>query len=589
MTSELTSFCKQSENIDMQMLIRMLLSCLVDSDYLDTEAFMSNKDISLPQNENQMQILHATLLEHINEIESTCVKNEINDIRHFIVSQCQVASTTERGVFSLTVPTGGGKTLSSMVWAISHALKHSMDRIIIAIPYTSIIEQTAAIFKNIFGEENVIEHHSLVENRDEESDTTKHNIENWDAPIVVTTNVQLFESLFSHKPSKVRKLHNICNSVIILDEAQALPITLLNPIIESLRILVRKFGCSLLISTATQPALGQEHRGINPKARLKGFSNITEIIPQKANLFESMKRTEVVSDEACKSYDDIVEDLCKHEKVLCIVNSKKDAYEIYRRLSKVEENVFHLSKNMYPLHIKDTIDNIKQSLKCPDCSNLKVISTQLIEAGVDIDFPVVFRQEAGLDSIIQAAGRCNREGKLALGKVFVFRIKDRPPFPGLMARGNDARISMYNHNDIHNPKIIEEYYSRLYGRCNSFDEITVKNVKQKVSELLNCRPYYQTVGENFKLISDNTISIIIACRENSKYLTLLKEGKVNKALLRKLSSFSVGIREYTFRNLLKQGMIECYPNDFYVIENPLFYGETGLKIYNETLEEVFIL
>lgn len=589
MTAELTSFSKNSERIDIQMLIRMLLSCLVDADYLDTDAFMSDKKISLHQNEDQMQILHNTLLEHINKIEQTCDKNEINDIRHSIVLQCQAASAANRGVFSLTVPTGGGKTISSMVWAISHALKHGMDRIIVAIPYTSIIEQTAAIFKNIFGEENVIEHHSLVENRDKESDLTKHSIENWDAPIIVTTNVQLFESLFSHKPSKVRKLHNICNSVIILDEAQALPISLLNPIIGCLKSLVRKFGCSLLISTATQPALEKEHSGIRPMVKLEGFSAITEIIPKNADLFEAMQRTEVITDETCKSYDEIVEDLLRYEKVLCIVNSKKDAYEIYSRLSKVEDNVYHLSKNMYPLHIKDTIEKIKQSLKNQDCSNLKVISTQLIEAGVDIDFPVVFRQEAGLDSIIQAAGRCNREGKLALGKVIVFRIKDRPPFPGLIARGNDARISMSNHNDIHNPQIIAEYYSRLYSRCNSFDEIKVKNVKQKVSELLDGPPYFQTVGENFKLISDNTISIIIKCRENSKYLALLKEEKVNKALLRKLSSFSVGVREYTFNNLKKQGMIECYPNDFYVIENPLFYGETGLKIYNETLEEVFIL
>lgn len=593
--SEICEFSTNSNSFDAQMMIRMLFSCLVDADYTDTEAFMIDKSELLTIQPSGLDVLSNKLLSHIQRVEATCTPCEINDIRHYILEQCTKASNLDRGVYSLSVPTGGGKTISSMVWAIFHALKNGMERVIVAIPFTSIIEQTAQIFRNIFGDEAVLEHHSLMDidsytsnSEYNSNEAVRRKIGNWDAPIIVTTNVQLFESLFSHKTSKARKLHNICNSVIILDEAQALPVSLINPIVESLNSLVRKFGCSVLISTATQPALGRQHIGTLPTTRLNGFDKIQEIIPSEAKLFERMNRTVVTNINDSMSYDEIAGEMQRHPKVLCIVNSRKDAYEIYRRLPQ-NGNSFHLSKNMYPAHIKNAIQDIRDLLSSPNCEELKVVSTQLIEAGVDIDFPVVMRQEAGLDSIIQAAGRCNREGKLESGNVIVFKIKDRPPFPGMIARGNDARKSLSDQSDINNPMVIDEYYSKLYSRCDSFDEISIEGRKDSICKLLTGLPRFQTVGENFKLINDQTQSVIISCTENKTLLNQLRYGQVTKSLLKKLAPYVVSLRDYTLNKLVTTGVIEHWPNDFFVIENPLFYGETGIKLNDEITEEIFIL
>lgn len=593
---EIYEVLKGAKPQDAQMLIRMLFSCLVDADRLDTEAFMKGIDIPKRDNCGEMEQLYHTLLSHIRNIESSCVKSDINDIRHYIVEECLTSAQEGKGIFSLTVPTGGGKTISSMIWALRHAMEHGMERIIVAIPYTSIIEQTAQIFKSIFGDDKVIEHHSLVE-MDEEADkdeevTLKRTLENWDAPIIVTTNVQLFESLFSHRPSKCRKLHNICNSVIILDEAQALPISLLSPIVDCLDTLVRRFKCSLLISTATQPALGKEHHGHRKDVILQGFSSVKEIIPVGADLFGKMKRVNVTHLNKPRTYDEVTEEMMRHDRVLCIVNTKKDAYELYRRLPK-EGHVFHLSRDMYPAHIRREINEIKKLLKDPDCKDIRVVSTQLIEAGVDIDFPVVMRQEVGLDSIIQAAGRCNREGRMGMGEVIVYCIKDRNPCSGVMARGNAARQSLECWTEIDRLDVIEDYYTRLYSRCDSFDQIKVKSGAyagdRSVRELLNHCPYFQTVGENFKLIDENTRSIIVKCEENEEDVQRLKCGIVNKHLMRRLAAYSVGVRDHTFKKMVSEGMIELYPNDFYVMENPYFYGDTGIKINEETTEDIFIL
>lgn len=580
------------ERRDFHMTVRMLFSSLVDADYLDTEAFMSQRPYIKPR--NQTAELFEALKLHVAKIEESSRKSDINDIRHFIAEQCLAASQSQRGIFSLTVPTGGGKTISSLVWAIAHALKNGMERIIVAIPYTSIIEQTAQILRSIFGEDAVLEHHSLMdlESNDNEYNGSVRSIRqktgNWDAPIIVTTNVQLFESLFSHKPSKTRKLHNICNSVIILDEAQALPVSLLNPIMDSLDTLVRRFNCSVLISTATQPVLGREHCGTLPNIKMRGFKAIKEIIPPNADLFGKMKRVDVSYIDKPMTYDEIAESIMNQGNVLCIVNTQRDAYEIYKRLPQ-NESTIHLSKNMYPVHIKRQIGKIKQLLKSPRCSKLKVVSTQLIEAGVDIDFPVVMRQEAGLDSIIQAAGRCNREGKMACGNVTVFRIEGRTPPPGMIARGNDARRSMPNQTDIHNPLVIEDYYTRLYRRCDTFDRIEVDNRKQSVCELLYGAPQFETVGNAFRLINDCTRPIIISCDDNIADIDALKAGNISKSLLKRLSLYSVSVREYTFNKLLERGMVECWHESFYVLENRLFYGDTGIRLDEDIAQEVFII
>lgn len=587
LNDELHPYLKDGDLLGRQMGIRMLFSCLVDADYMDTDAFMNQRAIN--KEYLSLEQLNDILTKYIHHLESTSHPSEINEIRHSILENCLSKSLQPRGVYSLSVPTGGGKTISSMVWAVSHAIKHGMDRIIVAIPFTSIIQQTANIFREIFGDENVIEHHSLAE---VDNDTNKLCVTNWDAPIVVTTNVQLFESLYSHKPSKCRKLHNIANSVIILDEAQALPVSMLNPIVKSLDILTKSFGCSVLLSTATQPALGGIHTGTLRTTIFTGFKRVTEIIPDVKALFSKMKRTEVTEIPENLSYDEIANEILKHPKVLCIVNTRKDAYEIYRRLSG-STNTFHLSKNMYASHIQSHLTDIKNMLKDSQCETLRLISTQLIEAGVDIDFPVVLRQEAGLDSIIQAAGRCNREGKHKVGVVKVFKIKDRNPCPGLMTKGNSARKALSNPADIHNPAVISQYYENLYSRCTSFDTIKIKElgttIEHQTCKLLLDGGHFETVGKNFRLIDDNSRSIIIACHAPEHLISMIKNDCISKTLLQQLSAYTVSIPEYTYKKLLKDGCIEELSNGHALMENSLYYEDTGLKVNDEIIEDLFII
>ena len=290
--------------------------------------------------------------------------------------------------------------------------------------------------RGIFGDENVLEHHSNVNLFDDENSEIRKKLklatENWDYPIVVTTNVQLFESLFSNKPSDCRKLHNLAKSVLILDEIQTLPINFLQPIVDTLDTLKKVFGTSILFTTASQPVLTGEIVGSNKLVAFEGLPEIKEIIPAEAKLHDRLRRVGLEFDETRSNYDEIAERMTKFPRVLCIVNTRNDAKEIYSRLPK-EGITLHLSRMMCPDHVRTTIEQVKTALKQDSNAIIRVVATQLIEAGVDIDFPVVFRQEAGLDSILQAAGRCNREGKMDLGTTYVFRLQ-KPLPPGFISQ-----------------------------------------------------------------------------------------------------------------------------------------------------------
>lgn len=333
--------------------------------------------------------------------------NPINLLRNEIFNDCINKSRGDRGFYSLCVPTGGGKTLSSLGFALNHAKQNGHDRIIYSLPFTSIIEQNARVYSEIFGEENVLEHHcnfnfsnEIGENEYLEKQLKyKLATENWDMPLIVTTNVQLFESMYSNKPSSARKLHNIYNSVIILDEAQVIPNEYLKPCIKALEELVRNYSCTVLFCTATQPEF--KKNGL-----IEDF-DVVEIVNDTYKLFNDLKRVdgEFIGRQSVK---DVCYKMDLHKQVLTIVNTKKHAKEIFENLSESEGN-FHLSTNMYPNHRKEVIKIIRERLK--NGEECRVVSTQLIEAGVDVDFPVVFRSIAGIDSIVQAAGRCNREGK----------------------------------------------------------------------------------------------------------------------------------------------------------------------------------
>ena len=331
----------------------------------------------------------------------------VNTLRQNVLFQCRDKAKFPRQIFSLTVPTGGGKTLSSMAFALDHAVQHGLRRVIYAIPFTSIIEQNAEVFQDILGREQVLEHHCNFKERDEPEEAAYNRrrglaAENWDTPVVVTTNVQFFESLFSNKTSRCRKLHNIARSVIVLDEAQAIPTEYLEPCLAALRELVDHYGCSVVLCTATQPAL-------DDKSNLRtALPKIQELVDNPAKLYEELCRTDV-SFIGRITDDELAGRLEEEQQVLCIVSTKPQAKALFERLQK-EEGVFHLSTNMYPQHRRRVLDSIRKRLK--EKKSCRVVSTSLVEAGVDLDFPVVYRAMAGLDSIAQAAGRCNREGKM---------------------------------------------------------------------------------------------------------------------------------------------------------------------------------
>lgn len=395
--------------------IRMLYSCLVDADFLDTESFMKNGDTGRNSGES-METLQNRLEKHISEWLKNTDTDTINGRRTEILKNCIKEGKQKEGIFRLTVPTGGGKTLASLAFALEHAVKNHKDRIIYVIPYTSIIEQNAQVFREILGEDNVLENHCNVDyESSEEFKPMQLASENWDKPVVVTTNVQFFESLFANKSSKCRKLHNIANSVVILDEAQMLPMDYLKPCTAMLQELVDGYRTSIVLCTATQPTLD---------AFFRENALIKELCPRMEEQFQFFQRVNYQNLGKIR-WDDLLEKLKRENNALCIVNTKKAAQMIYKEIDG--EGIYHLSTSMYPKHRKRVLKEIRERLK----NNEKciVISTSLVEAGVDLDFVRVYRQIAGLDSMIQAAGRCNREGKRKLSEsmVYIFDLEESYP------------------------------------------------------------------------------------------------------------------------------------------------------------------
>lgn len=496
---------------------------------------------------------------------------------------------TPTGFYSLTVPTGGGKTLSSLVWAIKHAIKNGQKRVIIAIPYTSIIVQTASILRSIFGEENVLEHHSCVDPEQIKDEKLKEKMklatENWDYPIIVTTNVQLFESMFSNKPSACRKLHNIVNSVIILDEVQTLPMDYLQPIVDSLKTYNKLFNVSFLFTTASQPVLSGLIEGCNPKAAFNGIDHITEIIPDDFKLHEKLRRVKLSINDEGKNYDEVAEMLSQHKRVLCIVNTRRDAKEIYQRLSQ-EGVTLHLSKMMCPDHISETIKSIKTALKDDKNEIIRVVSTQLIEAGVDLDFPVVFRQEAGLDSILQAAGRCNREGRCGLSTTYVFSLSKEHSLPkGDIQAANSARLNLGNDHDWFAPETMTSFFKQLYCRKESFDKKDIRHYLYYPTNNLN----FQTAAKEFQLIEDDGVNVVVCWKNSIDIVQQLLVNGPSYMLMKKLSKFMVNINRTDFKALVDMGVVSEKKEGLFVVDYKQQYDEhIGLRTDNNWANEILI-
>lgn len=557
--------------------LRMLFSCLVDADFLDTEAFMDGDKAASRGGYRDLPGLLVDFDSYMAKKYATAEATPVNAIRADILRQCREKATLNPGLYSLTVPTGGGKTLSGMAFALRHAVQHKKQRIIYVIPYTSIIEQTAGIFREIFGD-NVVEHHANLD-PDKEDARSRLATENWDAPIVVTTNVQFFESLFAARAGRCRKLHNIVNSVVVLDEAQLLPPEFLQPIADVMNQLATHYGVTFVLSTATQPALGSfQSFGGKP---FRGLDKVREIMDDPDALYQKLKRVEVsVSSDlqAPRDWDSIAAELVTHPSVLCVVSRRDDARELHRLMTAKEDgkDTLHLSALMCGEHRSKVIADIKARLKRNE--PVRVISTQLVEAGVDVDFPVVYRTLAGLDSIAQAAGRCNREGKQnGLGRVVIFVPPKLAP-PGLLRQAAQISVSLLSgsESNVLGRDLAKRFFEHLYVRAPSLDKHGIHDLLTR--DARDCQIQFRTVAEKFSLIDDSAYqTFLVRYGDNDVLLGKLEKEGPQRWLMRKLQRYSVNLPKRLFAQLEKQGDVrEIWPGIYAQVGDTLYDSEVGV-------------
>jgi CRISPR-associated endonuclease/helicase Cas3 len=556
-------------------LTRMVFSTLVDADWLETETYMNGG--RKPRGEYEsIEALTQRFNLFLQRFDNP--QNAINQKRTETLKACISKAAEKQGIFTLTVPTGGGKTLASMAFALNHAVEHGLKRIIYVIPFTSIIEQNAAVFKECLGEENILEHHSNFdweqkrESPDDQTNSAMSKLrlaaENWDIPIVATTNVQFFESLFASKKSRCRKLHNLAKSVIIFDEAQMLPREYMKPCMLAVQELVQNYGASAVFCTATQPLL---------KQFLPDLLEFVELAPNPQALFDFYKRVQVKNTGKLPDAE-LLEQMNAQPQVLCIVNTRKHAKGLFDGLA--EEGRFHLSTLMCPVHRKQTFLTIRERLKNGD--TCRVVSTQVMEAGIDVDFPVGYRALAGLDSVIQAAGRVNREGKMPVGEIFVFEpetnfIKRTPIY--IKQTADVARSILRDFSaDPLSIRAINAYFETLY---NLHDDKRGFDAK----EILPCFEKsegfdFKTAAEKFKLIEDNTVAVIIPYNDiASKWVEELRYTPYPASTLRKLQSYTVNIYENEFQALNEKGVIEMVADNYAVLNDMSYYNaRTGIDL-----------
>lgn len=551
-------------------LVRMLFSCLVDADFIDTEAFMKSGKATKRGCFPNLGEMEDRLSQTLKNIQAAAPSTRVNAARKIVLQSCLRAAELPPGIFSLTVPTGGGKTLSSLAFALRHARTHSLNRVIYALPFTSIIEQNADVFREALCDcaDAVIEHHSNLD-PDDQNDRDKLATENWDAPLILTTNVQIFESLYGNRVSACRKLHNLARSVIILDEAQALPVSLLEPCLEALRELVADYGATIVLCTATQPALNR--RPQFPR----GLENVREIMADPPSLFAELKRVEVKV-VGKQSDAQIAEAISEHRRVLCIVNTRRHARALYDLVAG--DGVFHLSALMCPAHRSRVIAEIRERLTMPD-SVCRVVSTQLIEAGVDVDFPVVFRAMAGLDSIAQAAGRCNREGGSDCGLTFVFD-GEKPPPAGLLRQTAQAteiilpRFKEY----LLSLDAVRAYFERHYWtQAGRMDE---PGILQRLREfdMKGLWIPFEDIARDFRMIRDQGSSVLIPHDNVARGLiaTLRRTGP-SGGLMRKLQRFSVNVYAQDIAKL-GSAVEKIHERYFVLTRKDAYNPKTGLNV-----------
>ena len=559
-----------AEPLSLMFFTRMLFSCL-------TDAFMDGSP--RPEHPAPLDDLWERLQRHISGWFPP--QGELNSRRCAVLEQCiRMGKTQPPGLFTLTVPTGGGKTVASLAFALAQARARGLRRIIYVIPYTSIIEQTAQEFRTILGAENVLEHHSNAAYEIDAEATPKtvrlaQAAENWDMPVVVTTAVQFFESLYANRPSQCRKLHNLAGSVILFDEAQLLPLPCLRPCVHAIAQLVQHYGASAVLCTATQPALGPLFAEFLPGRPA------VELCPPELCPPESFRR--VCFRQAGRlDWDTLSGQLQQHEQVLCVVNSRKSAQEIFTRLSG--EGNFHLSTLMYPAHRRAKLEEIRRRLR--EGLPCRVISTSLIEAGVDVDFPAVFREEAGLDSILQAAGRCNREGKRPVSEsiVTLFRGEAAPP-PLFQTAIGAGRMVLEQYDDIASREAIQAYFHTLL-ELKGAEAQDIYGILPKIrTELFP----FQSVAERFHMIDSPTRTVYIPLGAGAELVGRLRAGERSRALFRQLGQYGVSIYENHFAALDQAGDLERLEDGSAILATLSLYSEeTGLSLEADCGKAFFV-
>jgi len=545
----------RKDRLSAEFFLRMLFSALVDADFLDTEQHFNPEKAEARSAKYSIEMLWQRFHANQLELEASAEPTPVNKIRGEIYDECLSATLFSTGLFRLSVPTGGGKTRLGLGFGLRHALAHGLRQVIVVVPFITITEQTVKAYREILEADSdsmpiVLEHHSgAIEEANHNNEYSAHSVwnrlaaENWDAPVVVTTTVQLFESLFANGTSRCRKLHRLAQSVIIIDEAQSLPVRLLDPILDGLRELCTNYGSSVILSTATQPAFQE----IEPFQAL----DATEILPNPERYFKQLSRVEYEWRlDSQPTWDEVASWMRNEEQVLAILNTKKDAMALMDALN--DPNVIHLSTLLCGEHRQNIVADIKDRLSAGKPCQL--VATQVVEAGVDIDFPLVLRAFGPLDSIIQAAGRANREGKLAnKGKVIIFDPVDggSPRGSYQIAKETTRTLLSSGTPNMDDPESVATYFRLLYPLENT-DESGIQDLRKKMD--------YPEVSKVFRMIDSDTISVVVnyenAIADIATLLEKLRDGFANRrTILRRLQPYIVSIYRNQAKVYLKEGLI----------------------------------
>ncbi len=566
------------------LLARMLFSCLVDADFIDTDEFYRRIEKRPPRVSKQTPSLSQLRQRLDARLAAFQADSEVNRLRAGILSHVRDQAAQIPGLFSLTVPTGGGKTLASLAFALDHAIAHGLRRVIFVIPFTSIVEQNAQVFRDAFGDlgkDAVLEHHSAFfddpKQAFESKDKRKLAMENWDAPVVVTTAVQFFESLFADRPSRCRKLHNIAGSVVILDEAQTLPMKLLRPCVTLLDELALNYRTSVVLCTATQPALNAE------EGFLDGLQGVRELAPDPPGLYRQLRRVNV---RHVGALDDaaLADHLRQREQVLCIVNNRRHARALFESIAD-QPGAYHLTTLMCARHRSAVLAEVRQRLK--EGLPCRLVSTSLIEAGVDIDLPTVLRAEAGLDSIAQAAGRCNREGRRphADSEVLVFATANpdwAPPVELKQFAQAFRTVEPRYREDLLAPEAIRAYFHELYWQKGA-KELDAHDL---LGLLKGCREDtlpFETLAEKFRLIETTMRPVIVPFVPGTSQLDPVAEEALRDllyakgcgAIARTLQPYLVQLPQYAYDALWNAHAIQPVASER--------YGEQFVQLVNARL------